>query len=84
MPWEVTIVTELRTAFVNQVVARKQPVSEACRQFGISRKTGYKWLARYRKDAAVPLANQSRTSWSNGCWRRAASSIGEPGKSAPT
>jgi transposase InsO family protein len=60
MPWEVTIVTELRTAFVNQVVARKQPVSEACRQFGISRKTGYKWLARYRKDAAVPLVNQSR------------------------
>jgi hypothetical protein len=41
-------------------VARKQPVSEVCRQFGISRKTGYKWLARYRKDAAVPLVNQSR------------------------
>lgn len=60
MPWEVTVAMELRTAFVNGVLKGKQPISAACRQFGISRKTGYKWLARYRANAEAPLVDQLR------------------------
>ena len=60
MPWEVHPVSEIRVAFVHQVLSLKTPVSEACRRFGISRKTGYKWLRRYRQEPDQPLADRSR------------------------
>lgn len=34
--------------------------SELCRSFGISRKTGYKWLQRYESDGPLGLADKSR------------------------
>ena len=55
MLWDVQPVSEIRLAFIHQVITLDAPVSHACRAFGISRKTGYKWLARYRKrHASVP------------------------------
>jgi transposase InsO family protein len=60
MPWEVAPVSELRLAFVHQVVTFHSSVTEACRKFGISRKTGYKWLQRYRSAPEQPLADHSR------------------------
>jgi transposase InsO family protein len=35
-------------------------VSELCRRFGVSRKTGYKWLSRYAIDGTAGLVDQSR------------------------
>ena len=58
MPWSTTTVSELRTAFVHLVRTAKQPVAQAARQYGISRQTAYKWLARF--DAQQPLADHSR------------------------
>jgi transposase InsO family protein len=60
MPWEVSPVSELRLAFVHQVVTFHSSVTEACRKFGISRKTGYKWLQRYRAAPDQSLADHSR------------------------
>jgi transposase InsO family protein len=60
MPWEVAQVLELRLAFVHQVVSLNVPLARACRHFNISRKTGYKWLARYRTDPPQPLTDRSR------------------------
>jgi transposase InsO family protein len=34
--------------------------SELCRRFGVSRKTGYKWLQRYKIGGAAALADRSR------------------------
>ena len=31
-----------------------------CRRFGVSRKTGYKWLARYEEDGVEGLLDRSR------------------------
>ena len=31
-----------------------------CRRFGVSRKSGYKWLGRYREDGVAGLADRSR------------------------
>ena len=42
MPWEVHPVSEIRLAFVHQVLSLKIPIAAACRTFGISRKTGHK------------------------------------------
>ena len=60
MPWEVVPVSEIRLAFVHQVLSLKSSVSGACRKFGISRKTGYKWLRRYKKEPQQPLQDHSR------------------------
>jgi len=35
-------------------------MTTTCRQFGISRKTGYKWLRRFRADGMSGLENRSR------------------------
>jgi transposase InsO family protein len=60
MPWEVASVSEIRAAFVHHVLTVHTPVAQACRHFGIRRKTGHKWLARYRLDPARPLVDHSR------------------------
>jgi len=60
MPWESPSVSEVRIAFVHQVVTLKTPVASACRAFRISRKTAYKWLKRHRNAPESPLTDQSR------------------------
>jgi transposase InsO family protein len=51
-------VSELRTAFVHAVRTAHRPVSAAAREYGISRKTAGKWLARF--DAHDALLDRSR------------------------
>ncbi len=58
MPWSTPVVSELRTAFVHAVRTAGRSVSQAARDFGISRKTAYKWLTRF--DEKRPLGNASR------------------------
>jgi transposase InsO family protein len=60
MPWrEATPVSE-RSEFVTFANQEQLTMRALCRRFGVSRKTGYKWLARYR-DAGLPgLADRSR------------------------
>lgn len=57
MPWESKTVEELRKEFVLEA-ERSSNFSAVCREFGITRKTGYKWLERYRADGS--LSDQSR------------------------
>ena len=60
MPWKVDSVSEQRRAFVHLVETQNSPVAEASRRFRISRKTGYKWLRRYREDTSARLTDESR------------------------
>jgi transposase InsO family protein len=60
MPWDARPMSELRTAFAHAVRTAKLSVAAACRQFGISRKTGHKWLARFDRAPDQPLADRSR------------------------
>lgn len=60
MPWKVHPMSEIRIAFVHQVVTLKLPVASACRSFGISRKTAYKWLQRHQNAPDLPLTDHSR------------------------
>jgi transposase-like protein len=50
----------LRLEFVTFAWREEANVSALCRRFGISRKTGYKWLARHQPDAADSLADRPR------------------------
>ena len=48
MPWESKTVEKLREEFVAAAESTNN-FSSLCREFGITRKTGYKWLERFEK-----------------------------------
>lgn len=58
MSWETKTVMEQRTAFITEVEQHQETVSALCRKYGISRKTGYKWINR--AEEGLPLCDQSR------------------------
>jgi len=58
MPWRISKVEDLRAQFVRAVLDGEETVSALCREYGISRKTGYKWLERFKDDKS--LADLSR------------------------
>jgi transposase InsO family protein len=60
MPWKETTTMSLRTEFIHLADNEAANVSQLCQRFGISRKTGYKWLRRYRESGASGLADRSR------------------------
>jgi transposase len=47
MPWNEVDVQEQRMRFVMRALGRKERLAALCREFGISRPTGYLWLRRY-------------------------------------
>ena len=49
----------LREEFVRLASQEGANVSELCRRFEISRKTGYKWLRRWASDGLAGLEDQS-------------------------
>jgi putative transposase len=46
--------------FIEKASARGANISALCREYGISRQTGHKWLRRYRQQGYVGLTEQSR------------------------
>ena len=48
MPWKECSVVDERLRFVAQLLDG-EPMTEVCRAFGISRKTGYKIFDRYKE-----------------------------------
>ncbi len=47
MPWKEQTVEQSRLEFVVAAISRERPISQLCREYGISRPTGYKWIDRY-------------------------------------
>jgi putative transposase len=47
MPWTEINVVDQRTEFVLRAVRNAESFGDLCREFGISRKTGYKWKERF-------------------------------------
>lgn len=65
MAWKETCVMDQRMCFVSAWLDGSESVAELCRQFGVSRKTGNKWLGRYRAEGAAGLQDRSRAPHSN-------------------
>jgi transposase InsO family protein len=63
LPWSPTTVEQQREEFVRRARQPDANVSELCRRFEISRKTGYKWLAREDLEdrSRRPLSSPRRT-----------------------
>ena len=60
MPWSETDPVTERLKFVAAHRAGRESMTELCMRFGISRKTGYKILARYRDEGPEGLRDRSR------------------------
>ena len=53
MPFIAITVAMRRTDFVNAVISGTKSMSYWCREYGISRPTGYKWLKRYENGESM-------------------------------
>ncbi len=49
-----------KVRFIGAVLGAQESMSELCERFGVSRKTGYKWLLRYEERGAQGLHELSR------------------------
>ena len=58
MPWEEKVIVTMREEFVKRVLSHEKSKAELCREYGISRPTGDKWIERYLN--GQPLCDQSR------------------------
>ncbi|MBW1723585.1 MAG: IS481 family transposase [Deltaproteobacteria bacterium] len=74
MPWTSTSVSDQRIKFVVRASQDSANMSALCREFGVSRPTGYLWLDRYREHGSLsgvfersrrPLRSPSRTQQSH-------------------
>jgi transposase InsO family protein len=59
MPWKECSVMEERLRFVARLLDG-EGMSDVCREFGISRKTGYKIFNRYKEEGLEALCDRSR------------------------
>lgn len=60
MPWKEICPMEERTQFIVDCLRSELTMSELCRKYEISRKTGYKWWGRFEADGRANLVDRSR------------------------
>ena len=60
MPWLETSPMEQRVDFVREFESGLFTMTELAAQYGISRKTGYKWLTRHDTEGVLGLQDRSR------------------------
>src|SRR5712692_3982490 len=60
MPWKEHRIVTLREEFVLRAKARGANKSALCREYGVSRKTGHKWIQRFETGGVEALQDMSR------------------------
>ena len=50
MPWKEVRPMDQKMMFIVDYLKGNRMITELCRLYGISRKTGYKWIGRYESD----------------------------------
>lgn len=75
MPWDETTRMEQRVRFIDALDSCLYTMTELCAQYGISRKTGYKWAQRYAGEGFEGLQDRSRAPKS--CTHRTPGEISE-------
>src|SRR4051812_929761 len=59
MPWKASSVMEERLRFIARLLDG-EAMTDVCRDFGVSRKTGYKIFDRYKEHGLAALSDRSR------------------------
>jgi len=65
MPWKEISQVDQRAEFVHRALTETIPFSELCKEYNISRKTGYKWKQRFLENGYNGLSNLSTRPHSN-------------------
>jgi putative transposase len=60
MPWKESVPMDERLQFVRDALRDRFTMSELCARYGVSRRIGYKWLARYDAEGRRGLHDRSR------------------------
>lgn len=60
MPWKEASPVNQRTQFIAEYLRETLSLSELCRMYEVSRKTGYTWIDRYLRQGPVGLEERSR------------------------
>lgn len=60
MPWKETCIMEERIKFIAMYLTGEWTLAALCWHYGVTRKTGYKWLARYFEYGPKGLDDRSR------------------------
>lgn len=60
MPWNIKDTMSIRFDFIEKAVSGKFKMVTLCQEYGISRKTGYKWLERYKNEGVNGVLDQSK------------------------
>ncbi|MBZ9992149.1 helix-turn-helix domain-containing protein, partial [Mesorhizobium sp. BH1-1-5] len=66
MVWRETGIMDERLRFVVECLAGEEAMTQLCAAFEISRKTGYKWLGRYRESGLEGLHDRPRAPLDHG------------------
>ena len=60
MPWKEVDLVNIRKEFVLESYKARCSFSDLCRRYGVSTKTGYKWVERFEEQGAAGLLDRSR------------------------
>jgi len=66
MPWRESCAMDERMRFIVDHRSDEWTMTELCERYGVSRKTGYKWIERYRLAGPAGLAERSHAPASHG------------------
>ncbi len=60
MAWSETSTMDQKRLFIQDYIKGSFTMAELCRRYGISRPTGYKWVARFEEEGFPGLSERSR------------------------
>ena len=60
MPWKESSAMDQKQLFIIQWQLQEESFTDLCDEFGIARKTGYKWVKRYQENGIKGLEEQTR------------------------
>lgn len=60
MPWNESWIVDQRLQFLSSYQQKEMSLSDLCREFGVSRPTGYRWINRYKEVGPEGLLDRSR------------------------
>lgn len=66
MPWQESSPMSERLLFIQACLDRREKIVEICDRFGISEKTGHKWLKRFREGGPAGLGDRSHAPQTRG------------------
>src|SRR5882757_641759 len=66
MSWRESCAMDERVSFIADQRTGLWTMTELCERYEVSRKTGYKWLERYRLEGAAGLADRSHAALVHG------------------